>query len=172
MAERVAPKELNYSDVLPLAIESKSQRRKFFPVNGDTFSTTGTNIIRLDINADSLLDTSHSYLQFNLVQGAGQTLGVDQGLPMFQRLRIESGGVVLEDITEYGRLVAMLNQCQGGPSQANEQSVQVRANNPSIGGTNGFSMNHNSNTQIAGPSTNTFAVSLPSALFNLSLIHI
>eukprot|EP01043_Picozoa_sp_COSAG02_P109594 COSAG02_NODE_45683_length_355_cov_0.578125_1_plen_96_part_00 len=59
----VAPNQLNYSDVLPLAIESKSQKRTFNPTNGVKFSPTGTNVIRLNINSDNLWDCTHSYLQ-------------------------------------------------------------------------------------------------------------
>ena len=35
--DRVAPPSLNYDDVLPLAIESRSNRRTFAPVNGSVF---------------------------------------------------------------------------------------------------------------------------------------
>ena len=60
--ERKAPKEVNYQDILPLALPSSSNRRKFMPQNGQTFSPNGTNIIRIDVNADSMLDCAHSYL--------------------------------------------------------------------------------------------------------------
>ena len=35
--ERVAPSALNYDNILPLAIESRSNRREFTPTNGATF---------------------------------------------------------------------------------------------------------------------------------------
>jgi hypothetical protein len=115
--ERVAPPQVNYDNVLPLAIESRSNRREFLPVNGQTFSNSGgSTIVRIDVNADSMLDATHSYLecvvrndwcckQFLAPNGFGPS--------WIQRLRIESGGVVLEDINEYSRLYAMLvlNQC-------------------------------------------------------------
>ena len=58
--ERVLPKTIDYTDVLPLAVESKARRRTFFPVNGQSFTAIGANIIRIDISADALLDTQHS----------------------------------------------------------------------------------------------------------------
>ena len=65
--ERVAPPQVNYDNVLPLAIESRSNRREFLPVNGQTFSNAnGATICRIDINADSMLDASHSYLECNI----------------------------------------------------------------------------------------------------------
>ena len=65
--ERVAPSQVNYDNVLPLAIESRSNRREFLPVNGQTFSNSnGATICRIDVNADSILDATHSYLECNL----------------------------------------------------------------------------------------------------------
>lgn len=122
--ERVAPPQVNYDNVLPLAIESRSNRREFLPVNGQTFSNHGgSTIVRIDVNADSMLDATHSYLECNITNTlpppAAPATGTNFlslngfGPSWIQRLRIESGGVVLEDINEYSRLYAMLvlNQC-------------------------------------------------------------
>ena len=116
--ERVAPRQVNYDNVLPLAIESRSNRREFLPVNGQSFSnTTGATICRIDVNADSMLDATHSYLECNLTNDnavADNYLSQNPFTPAWiQRLRIESGGVVIEDINEYSRLYAMLTlqQC-------------------------------------------------------------
>jgi hypothetical protein len=114
---RVAPPQVNYDNVLPLAIESRSNRREFLPVNGQSFSNgTGSTICRIDVNADSMLDATHSYLECVLTNTSGaDTFLAPNGFgpSWIQRLRIESGGVVLEDINEYSRLYAMLvlNQC-------------------------------------------------------------
>ena len=115
---RVAPKQVNYDNILPLAIESRSNRREFLPVNGQSFSnSTGATIARIDVNADSMLDATHSYLECrvnNTSATANNTLLLNPFCPSWiQRLRIESGGVVIEDINEYARLYAMLvlNQC-------------------------------------------------------------
>lgn len=116
--ERVAPRQVNYDNVLPLAIESRSNRREFLPVNGQSFSnTTGATICRIDVNADSMLDATHSYLECRLQNDnttADNKLSPNPFTPAWiQRLRIESGGVVIEDINEYSRLYAMLvlQQC-------------------------------------------------------------
>ena len=121
MDNRVAPPQVNYDNVLPLAIEARSNRREFLPVNGQSFSnSTGATVCRIDVNADSMLDATHSYLECDIrndaVNGAGENkfLALNQFSPSWiQRLRIESGGVVIEDINEYSRLFAMLslNQC-------------------------------------------------------------
>ena len=115
--ERVAPPALNYDNILPLAIESRSNRRSFVPTNGATFSNdTGATVIRVDVNADSMLDCAHSYLTCDVNNTAAATnfLSLNPFCPSWiQRLRIESGGVVIEDINEYSRLYAtmVLNQC-------------------------------------------------------------
>ena len=114
--ERVAPRNLNYDDVLPLAISSRAQRRQFASTNGSEFSnTTGATICKVDVNADSMLDAGHSYLSMTLTNQTGTAhtfLMCDIGCPWIQRLVISSGGVVIEDINEYGRLYAamLLNQ--------------------------------------------------------------
>ena len=115
---RVAPPQVNYDNVLPLAIESRSNRREFLPVNGQRFSNSGgSTIVRIDVNADSMLDATHSYLECvltNVEDTDNAKLRLNPFSPSWiQRLRIESGGVVLEDINEYSRLYAMLvlNQC-------------------------------------------------------------
>ena len=113
--ERVLPKTLDYTDVLPLAVESKSRRRTFFPTNGATFQSDAANIIRIDLSADALLDTQHSYLVFTFTQGNGQTCGFDYagGHAFIKRLRIEQSGTVLEDIQNYNVLMgAIVLPCQ------------------------------------------------------------
>jgi len=124
--ERQAPRQIMYENQLPLAIESKSTRRLFFPEGGSTYGPTGgganPNIIRIPINADSLLDCQHSYLQFdlNFTTDAAGGVAPDIGVPFIRRLRIESAGTTLEDIEEYGKLY-------GGvlfPAQASVGAVQ------------------------------------------------
>ena len=104
MEPRVLPKTLDYTDVLPLAVESKARRRTFFPTNGASFTSDGANIIRIDLSADALLDTQHSYLRFTVgMTGAGNTAGIDYagGHSFIRRLRVEQSGTVLEDIQSY-----------------------------------------------------------------------
>ena len=109
-----APKTLRYEPDagLPVAIEAKSNRRYFYPSNGDRFGPKATNVIRMNLNANSFLDFSHSYLQFtveNTNKDANEDghLALDHGVPFFNRLQIMSGGQELEDIQEYSRLYSI-----------------------------------------------------------------
>tara|TARA_R110002124_G_scaffold17446_1_gene72878 strand:- start:1663 stop:3000 length:1338 start_codon:yes stop_codon:yes gene_type:complete len=106
--ERVAPSQVNYDDQLPIAISSKSRRREFFPEGGSVYGPNGgsnPNIIRIPVNADSMLDVQNSYIKFDLVT-AVKTAGLDLPQSFIKRVRILSGGTVLEDIDQYGRLYA------------------------------------------------------------------
>ena len=124
------PKTLRYEPDagLPVAIEAKSNRRYFYPSNGDKFGPKQTNVIRMNLNANSFLDFSHSYLQFTVENtnsdgGFGGHVALDRGVPFFNRLQIMSGGQELEDIQEYSRLYSMLNGIQGSRVTADESSL-------------------------------------------------
>eukprot|EP01051_Picozoa_sp_SAG22_P021290 SAG22_NODE_4645_length_1206_cov_4.360434_2_plen_141_part_00 len=100
----VVPRQLLYSDVLPVAIESRSNKRTFEPINGNTFAPGGNAIIRLNINSDNLCDFTHSYLQAVLTNTSTKALALDTGIPWISRVQILSGGQELESISEYGRM--------------------------------------------------------------------
>ena len=125
METRVLPKTLDYTDVLPLAVESRSRRRTFFPINGQSFASDGANIIRIDLSADALLDTQHSYLRFTF-KAKTRSAGIDfaGGHSFIRRLRVEQSGVVLEDINSYNRLMgAVVLPCQSGEDHHRERSI-------------------------------------------------
>ena len=130
--ERVVPKELNYDSALPLAIESRNNRRVFLPNNGQAFTSTASNIVRIEINADSMLDTAHSYLQGRVtLNDANNATGTGfTGASVIKRLRIESGGVVLEDIDEYHRLYSLATQWTSSEGHLKEVCAQSGSNQP------------------------------------------
>ena len=120
-----APNSVNYGDQLPLGIEAKSQKRLFFPTTGDTYSATGNNIARIDINYDGLLDTAQSYLEFTLTNNAGAAGSLDLGHAAIKKLTISSGGVVLEEIHDYNTLVGAFLL----PSNAGKQNIHYESMN-------------------------------------------
>lgn len=123
--ERVLPKTLDYTDVLPLAVESRARRRTFFPINGQKFASNGANIIRIDLSADALLDTQHSYLRFKF-SPKERNCGIDTagGHSFIRRLRVEQSGTVLEDINSYNRLMgAIVLPCQSTNEHRGERSI-------------------------------------------------
>ena len=77
--DRVLPSNVDYTKILPLAVESRSHRRAFFPTNGQTFESDGNNIIRIDVSASAFLDPKHSYLRFKFKNDTNTTMGFDFG---------------------------------------------------------------------------------------------
>lgn len=124
--ERVLPSNVDYTKILPLAVESRSRRRAFFPTNGQSFTSAGNNIIRVDVSAQAFLDPKHSYLRFKYTNTAGNTAGFDfgGGHGFIRRLRIEQAGNVLSDVNHYNRLMsAVVLPCQGGIDSVAHRSI-------------------------------------------------
>jgi len=188
--ERVLPKTLDYTDVLPLAVESRSRRRTFFPVNGSTFNSAGANIIRIDLSADALLDTQHSYLRFDFTPNTN-SCGFDTagGHAFIRRIRVEQSGTILEDINAYNRLMGgIVLPCQSGIDHHRERTItehvrdagqledladgttlaqnyQALATSSASGAlTQGG--HHNANDQIDTTETATFCIPLNTGLLN------
>eukprot|EP01051_Picozoa_sp_SAG22_P007619 SAG22_NODE_542_length_9294_cov_156.554649_7_plen_551_part_00 len=131
MTTAVVPRQLNFAEVLPVAIESRSNKRTFEPTNGNSFSPNGNKIIRLNINSDNLADFTHSYFQATLVNTSTRNLALDTGIPWINRVQILSGGQELESCDSYNRLHSMLQAVQGNPAQAGQFSLTQKENFPS-----------------------------------------
>ena len=180
---RVLPSNVDYTKILPLAVESRSRRRTFFPVNGQTFSSGANNIIRIDVSADAFLDPKHSYLRFTMTNDTGQAMGLDfgGGHGFIQRMRIEQAGNVLSDVNNYGKLLSsILLPAQGGIGSTSHRSITegVRYANGSAGpagmttdapaaeqsGALSAGCGANGNLQIAALDQYTFAIPIVNGL--------
>ena len=127
---RKLPRNADYQSVLPLAMTSMAKRRNYFPVNGQTFSSAGNNIIRIDISGDAFLDTKSSYLTMRYVNNTGQAMGFDfgGGHGLIRRLRIEQAGNVLTDCNNYNKLLSsILLPCQGDRDSVKHRSITESA---------------------------------------------
>lgn len=130
-----APTSVLYGDQLPLAIQAKSQRKLFFPTTGGNYSGSGNNICRIDLAYDGMIDTSQSYLQFDVTNAATNAAPAaagftpDLGQPFINRLRVECGGVVLEDIQNYNTLLAgILTPSQNGSGNNHMDAFNLSLN--------------------------------------------
>lgn len=129
--QRVMPKSIDYSSVLPMSVPSVAKRRRFFPNNGPVFAVDGTSEIRIDISSpNALLDCSHSYLEFEFenqgLPGGAITMGLDigGGAVFFDSLRVEQGGRVISETQEYNRLnAAVLAPLQDSYAARNTQAI-------------------------------------------------
>ena len=119
------PNSIDYTSILPMAVESRVRRRGFVPSNGASFVSSQNNIIEIPVSASAFLDTRHSFLRMNLLNTTGASLGVDfgGGAGIVNRLRILQGGNVLSDCREYGRLMSSIIL----PCQSTEDSLATRS---------------------------------------------
>jgi hypothetical protein len=112
---RQAPACIRYSNIVPLGLQARARKSKFFPTNAGVFSNTGNNIIRIPISSSTqFLDGTQSYLKFtfrndNANANAYQFDGSAHSL--FNRIRVlsKSGGADLEDYREHDQTHCMLS---------------------------------------------------------------
>lgn len=148
--DRVLPSNVDYTKILPLAVESRSHRRAFFPTNGQVFQSDGNNIIRIDVSASAFLDPKHSYLRFKFKNDTNTTMGFDfgGGSGVIKRLRIEQAGNVLSDVNNYNKLLSAIIL----PSQGSIESVGHRSVTEGVRFANGHAAGSN---MVAAPANET-----------------
>jgi len=134
------PDSIDYTSILPMAVESRVRRRGFVPSNGASFVSNQNNIIEIPVSASAFLDTRHSFLRMELLNTTGQPLGVDfgGGHGLIRRLRILQAGTVLSDCREYGRLMSsIILPCQSTEDSLSTRSIKdgQRYANGTVGGT-------------------------------------
>jgi hypothetical protein len=155
--DRVLPSNVNFSTILPLAVESRSHRRAFFPSNGQRFESDGNNIIRIDVSASAFLDPKHSYLRFKYTNDTNTTCGFDfgGGHGVIKRLRIEQAGNVLSDVNNYNKLLSSIIL----PSQGTMDSVGHRSITEGVRYGNGQAAGLNAAPAVAAECNGTIAIS-------------
>lgn len=158
---------IDYTKILPMAVESRVRRRGYVPSNGASFVNTQNNVIEIPISASAFLDTRHSALRFTLLNTSGTTFGVDYGggHSFWSRIRVLQGGVVLSDCRSYNRLMsAIVLPCQGDQSSVSSRSISegVRYANSAPGGAAGgvldpadFAAGASANAEVTGACFNT-----------------
>lgn len=106
------------------ATAASKQIVKIPPTNGQTFTNTSNPIIQINFPAQGYLDTTNSYLVFDVainVPTAASNLKFQNGIQsIFSRLTLLYGSTVIEDIQDYNVMVRMLNEAtaiKGGPDQ-------------------------------------------------------
>lgn len=177
------PSSIDYTKILPIAAGNpRAMRRTFLPINGQSFTAQGNNIVRIEISASQFWDPLHSYLRFNVTSGA-QTCGADfgGGHGFIRRLRLEQAGNIIMDCNRYDRLLAgILLPCQSGAdSQAHRSltEMQTYGNAPGAAGLNApagagvvtggyLTAVTSSNAQIAAAATTQYTIPLVGGLFS------
>jgi len=151
---------IDYTKILPMAVESRVRRRGFVPSNGSSFTSATNNIIEIPVSAAAFLDTKHSFLRFNFLNTTGQTFGVDfgGGHSFISRLRILQAGTVISDCRQYNRLLSsIILPCQGSESNLASRSLKEgqRFANSAVAGGAGNTAVAGAAAEITGATINT-----------------
>ena len=105
------PKEMKYSDLLPVGVKAQRRKNIFRPSGGQNFGPKKTNKILIDVHGDFFQSCRTSYLQFALknVSGASKSHFLDGSAhSLIQSIVIRAGSREIERIDDYNVLHAML----------------------------------------------------------------
>lgn len=112
--QRAPPSGIQYT-LPPMGLEAASNHREFFPEAGSaSYGPSGSgksNIIRIPLNVQGLVDARHSYLKFSITNNLGDGANLWPSASNFiRRLRILSGSnQEIERIDNYNNLHATLS---------------------------------------------------------------
>jgi len=96
------PKSMRYGLTSATAVSATTRLAKFSSNNGNSFSPTGANEIRIRIKADGFMDVSKHYLQFTITTANAPAFVDTHAGSFFDRMTIESNGAIIEQINSYG----------------------------------------------------------------------
>ena len=111
--------QFSNSDIMPLNRDVKATKRRFYSNNGNSFSQSGSEI-RIPVSGNFLLSNEDVSLNLTTTYttGTGTPATVDFSLfSLFQQIRIESNGQILEQIDEPGVLYNTMSQWNWGVSE-------------------------------------------------------
>lgn len=101
---------------------------KLPPVNATTFDSTSNPNIQINLPAQGYLDTTNSYLQFDVeITGTTAVNAHFQNdiQSIFKRARIQYGSLPCEDINEYGTLMRFLSETTGTNQDGHSDQTSV-----------------------------------------------
>ena len=117
---RVLPSLCRYSEIVPLALQSKSMKKKYLPINSGEFMKNNANMIaRINISdGRGFIDPFLSTLSFKLKNLSGADISVDGSYSsLIQSIRITANGNDLEFIRNYGHLHNVLSNLKLSPAK-------------------------------------------------------
>ncbi len=96
------PKSMRYGLMSANAVQAEAMLARYSSVNGTSYTSSGSNEIRIKVKANGFLESSKHYLSFT-VTGATANCNVDTHAgSFFDRVTIEANGNVVEQISSYG----------------------------------------------------------------------
>ena len=112
MSTGIVPAASYRYENLPNSVRSKHRTVQFSSVNGSTFTSNSSNLIRIEIRSTGFLCGQESYLRFTVKnENPNGSVSLDNtAASFFQRIRLVASGVVLSDIMSYHILASFLMQ--------------------------------------------------------------
>jgi len=96
------PKSMRYGLTSSTAVSATSKLARFASNNGNTFSPTGANEIRIRIKGDGFMDVAKHYVQFTVTTATAASFVDTHAGSFIDRVTIESNGSIIEQINSYG----------------------------------------------------------------------
>ena len=95
------PKSMRYGLQSATAIQASMALARFSSINGTSYTSSGSNEIRLKISANGFLDGAKHYLEFTITTATADCFVDTHAGSFINRMRIEANGVVVEEINQY-----------------------------------------------------------------------
>ena len=96
------PKSIRYSMGSANAVQSSTVLSRFSSVNGTIFSSTSSNQVRIKIRGNGFLQVDKHYLEFTITTATADAQIDTHAGSFIDRIRIESGGQIVEELNNYG----------------------------------------------------------------------
>ena len=96
------PVSMKYGLQSATAVNASASLARFSSVNGTSFTPGGSNQIRFKVQANGFLDVCKHSLTFTITTATADCFVDTHAGSFIDRMRIESNGVVIEEINSYG----------------------------------------------------------------------
>lgn len=111
------PQEVKYSQLLPVGVNAKTQKRRFYAPPSSAYGPSGTNICRIQLNSPGFMNLQDGLLFFTVTNTTGNAAYdayIDGSAHSFiQRLTVYSPKMeILEQIDDYHVLASLLSDAQ------------------------------------------------------------
>jgi len=96
------PKSIRYGLMGASAVQAETTLARFSSVNGNVYSSTASNEIRIRFSANGFMQTEKHYLHFQLTTATADAVIDTHAGCVFDRMTIEANGSIVEQINSYG----------------------------------------------------------------------
>lgn len=121
------PKSMRYGLTSSTAVNANSKLARFASNNGNSFSPTGANEIRIRIKGDGFMAVAKHYVQFTVTVATADAFVDTHAGSFFDRVTIENNGAIIEQINSYGLYNAIRQNYNASLDDVLKNNVQSGA---------------------------------------------